>query len=614
MKNKLLLLVCGTATAVLLLLIFSLLMMKDAGVFPADMAAAKILTSFLSGIIVFQHHPSLAIYCLVASAVLFWGITLVRINYRRAPQDRDRPVAAIDLITVASLFAITLFVTGLFAPIGIDPHHDGIMLKPAMDIASGKILFKESFTQYGALTVFMQAAALAVFGKSLIVLRLLTSLFYGLVAVLLYLLFISFLKKWQAVLAVLLWLFMAPFYLEDGGASVLLPWSSAYSLLCQLLCILFCVGYFKKHRRYMLMLCGASAALTFLFRQPVGITILAAMLLCVGAVTASKDGAKAAIGAMLGLVSGFTVVFVCFIVYLLLAGSLADWYTQSIAFMGTWNAMETRNNPLHYLACSLVVTGFPFTKAWLWKILPLVCAALSAIVAYRLFVKKQVTGKSVTLIIILAGCISSWAQYYPVPSNDHLFWAASPMFGVAVFAAWELAAFRAKNTMRTLLFFSMIVLVFGLETAKRVDVGFNKVVGNYENNVSATTPLIKGMIIPETENTAFTRLYDTVNSYLRRYPDKTVVNLGKDALFSALAGNRPNAHCVYVNWGKSITDIYPDYYEKTAAFITTRRPLCLVPENDYCGKEILGPVLDQCGYRILMESSLGFFVMTPSAP
>src|SRR5436309_682817 len=49
-------------------------------------------------------------------------------------------------------FAVSLAAFWPFARIGIDSHHDSIMLKPALDVLSGQALFRQSFTQYGALT------------------------------------------------------------------------------------------------------------------------------------------------------------------------------------------------------------------------------------------------------------------------------------------------------------------------------------------------------------------------------------------------------------------------------------------------------------------------------
>jgi hypothetical protein len=57
--------------------------------------------------------------------------------------------------------------------IDVDVNHDGVMFKPALDVAEGRILFKESYSLYGALTIIIQATALTIFGKYLIVIKLL---------------------------------------------------------------------------------------------------------------------------------------------------------------------------------------------------------------------------------------------------------------------------------------------------------------------------------------------------------------------------------------------------------------------------------------------------------
>jgi hypothetical protein len=62
--------------------------------------------------------------------------------------------------------AVTVAVFTPFARLGIDPHHDGIMLKPALDVLAGETLFRDTFSQYGLGTTYMQAAALWLFGPT----------------------------------------------------------------------------------------------------------------------------------------------------------------------------------------------------------------------------------------------------------------------------------------------------------------------------------------------------------------------------------------------------------------------------------------------------------------
>src|SRR4051812_34011468 len=79
-----------------------------------------------------------------------------------------------------SVFIVTFAVYYPFSLIGVDPHHDGIMLKSAMDVLSGQVLFRDTFDQYGALTTYLQAFSLFSFGASLKVLKISTVFFYAL--------------------------------------------------------------------------------------------------------------------------------------------------------------------------------------------------------------------------------------------------------------------------------------------------------------------------------------------------------------------------------------------------------------------------------------------------
>jgi 4-amino-4-deoxy-L-arabinose transferase-like glycosyltransferase len=104
------------------------------------------------------------------------------------------------LIQILIVFLFTLAVASLFLTLDADPHHDGIMLKPAVDVANGEILFKQMFTQYGALVTFLQALALGIFGKYLIVIRLLTAFFYAIIATVIWMIWSRLIPQWLASL------------------------------------------------------------------------------------------------------------------------------------------------------------------------------------------------------------------------------------------------------------------------------------------------------------------------------------------------------------------------------------------------------------------------------
>ena len=129
-----------------------------------------------------------------------------------------------------AVFVATVVWFSIFAVARIDLHHDAVMLKPAIDVAAGKVIFRDTFCQYGALSVWIQALAVKLFGGELIVIQLLTVLFYGGIAVLSDRIFRRFLPFPFRLANLGLFWGMAPFYIVPFH-----PWSSVYALFFMLL-------------------------------------------------------------------------------------------------------------------------------------------------------------------------------------------------------------------------------------------------------------------------------------------------------------------------------------------------------------------------------------------
>ncbi|MBR4442690.1 MAG: hypothetical protein IKS52_05400, partial [Clostridia bacterium] len=75
-------------------------------------------------------------------------------DVERVPVDNKRS----GWIVSAALFVFTLLWFGFWAQYGVDPHHDGIVFKAAADVARGQTLYAQTYSHYGILTVFFQAA------------------------------------------------------------------------------------------------------------------------------------------------------------------------------------------------------------------------------------------------------------------------------------------------------------------------------------------------------------------------------------------------------------------------------------------------------------------------
>jgi hypothetical protein len=82
-------------------------------------------------------------------------------------------------ISAIALVGLLLLCTLLyFSKLGIDVHHQGFMLLTAMRLSEGKMLFRDIYFHYGALTAILQSWILNIFGAKLLFINYLTSLFY----------------------------------------------------------------------------------------------------------------------------------------------------------------------------------------------------------------------------------------------------------------------------------------------------------------------------------------------------------------------------------------------------------------------------------------------------
>ena len=224
-----------------------------------------------------------------------------------------------------AVFAATVLWFSVFAVIRIDMHHDAIMLKPAIDVAAGKVIFRDSFCQYGALAVWFQALAVKLFGGEIIVGQLLTVLFYGGIAVLSDRIFRRFLSfPFRMVNLGLFW-GMAPSYMIPMH-----PWSRVYALFFMLLSTEFLLRFFDSGKSWQPFAAGVFAACAFLARHPCGAAIFfsgAAVLVFYAAHRRSDWAASAWYGA------GTAAVLAAFVLYLAVTGAWNAYLRQCFGFV-----------------------------------------------------------------------------------------------------------------------------------------------------------------------------------------------------------------------------------------------------------------------------------------
>lgn len=336
------------------------------------------------------------------------------------------------------LFCAGTVFFGFYSLLGFDLHHDGIMFKAAVDAASGKVPFRETFSQYGILTPLLQGFFIKIFGAELIVLKLLTAVFYGASLVVYDAICKSVFEKSSRYYRIILLLMF--FFLSPDCCVTAHPWASVYALFFLLLLIYFSMQFLREETncvRYSVY-SGICAGLMFGLRQPCGLTAFFSAILF-SVILFSSDRKKSLQYAG-GFFAGAAVMLAVF------AALITYWNAWSDYWLQTWS---------HALAFALkrgggggaygdfVINFFPFVtgdRGFLDAVFALFPLLALGALGYLFLSGKWKTDLAMVCIILYA--LGAWHQYYPVPCMRHLYWAAVPMMIVSVYAAEQIIAFQ----------------------------------------------------------------------------------------------------------------------------------------------------------------------------
>ena len=494
--------------------------------------------------------------------------------------------------TMAEFSTTKLHVIWLI-PIGIiscyfsilDPewHHDGILFKPAVDVASGLSLFRETFTQYGALTTYLQAGAIYLFGKALIVLRLQAALFFILIGVFNLLILRRLIPFWLAVSSTYVWFLMAPIFLLP-----FLAWSSIYALFFTTVGVWFLIRSIESQTsvRRCLWFCfcsGVAMAGGFWTRQPVGIVFSTTFLFFIVNFFDLSIPKRYRLLQPFSYVLGFLVSHVLMLTWLFFDEALEDWWTQSI--LAAYTFAETVPNGLsvanffYYLFPSPnhVYLG---NSSDIWRLMPLFTLAATLCTVFLFFLSETRRHQSKVLLALSLAAIGSWHQYFPVPDIGHMFWAATPMIGITITSVYCLG--RSVGIGRrgvAVLVILFIVFIFGPDITYRINAGISRVpVG------TLYLPTLKGMIVtsphiaaqryegtPESYRNEFKILTETLSRIRRLDANLSLVTFTPDA-YLMTEFRSINPHKIHV-WWPFLFRFYPEREEQIINFIATQRPL-----------------------------------------
>ena len=419
--------------------------------------------------------------------------------------------------------SITFFVAAFFCRFDVDFHHDGIFLKPAVDMLHGQRLFTDSFSIYGPLTSVVQFLSMKLFGEQLFVLKILTAATYGLIGGIVFVLSSFLVPTVIAALTFVLWICMAPYY--ELGVTFYI-WPSVFSLLFQLLSVLFLILWLNKKRVLFLILAGISTAITYWFRQPVGILLYLGIL-----VYFYLQRRKTSFKQILPYHFSFFAIHGFALIMLVYYGVIKDWFFQSVVFVSWWH-QAVSGHKIYPLFVLEKLFPLSYNAVSIWVILP---AA-----AFYVLWKRN---KSPLLILLALVSIGSWAQYYPMSDIHHNYWAATPLFPLIVAVFYT--QFKQKKKM--LLMMLLLCVLFFPDVYNRARMARKKIMKRYV--MIQKPPILKNMLVEKPKYDEIQKIYSKIKGYEQKNPAGLVITNGQRVLPVTFAKNKKNCHPFTSNWG-----------------------------------------------------------------
>ena len=480
------------------------------------------------------------------------------------------------------IFIITVLWFGSFSFMGIDLHHDGVMLIPAARVAENAIVFRDVFCQYGLLSPLLQGLWLKIFGVEVFALKLLTVLFYGGSAIILDKISRSMTGRFFNWLPIIMFWLLMPDTMVTTHA-----WSSVFALFFSLaaLWMVQCSFAGGTASKVWLAAAGAAVGLTFMARHPSGFFAACAIGI---ALTVQAFSGKDKAGRVknfwrytLWCGGGFFAVVLLGALYLLGSGAWDDYILQCFTYVANF-AWKRGGSGDWTLFCS---TLFPFVSNdigfynIIFAVLPL-CALWLLYYSSRLISGhgecEADRARRYSLFALALMALGCWPQYYPVPCVRHLYWAAVPAFAVFAFVIEKLC--HVDGEKRMLCRISAIVLIFCAVycSAPRMLGAFQRL--RYVNlRFFINSPGIRGIGLTGREAYFITTLTDTVKKLPESMRKRGVINLSEGAALTVLLPDSGFRHPQFL---RIIPPVYPDYPDKTAEFISKHRPLILSDDEN----------------------------------
>ncbi|WP_066646340.1 glycosyltransferase family 39 protein [Christensenella timonensis] len=470
------------------------------------------------------------------------------------------PFSYKDLICVAFIVIISYWVTYSFALRGIDPHHDGFMLKTAADVANGLTLYKDTYTQYTSLGIYLQAFGVSLFGESVRSIHIMACIFHAFSTCLIYIITRRFSNRIIGMLTALIAISLGYYYFWNFH-----PWSNVFAVTFLLAACLCMIRFIEQRGTKNIFLAGVFAACSFWCKQTVGLSIFAGLVLLLLLWLCRFSSRKETLGNISWYLLGNILVFGIFMSIIIIQGAFSDWWLQAIE-NGAQFAVDRIGDQGSLAAAiwnNLWGVNYNPQYDWIWSLLPALSLVLFGTALTRLLIGRRQGQKRIGNKIRLCAylclsifCLSSWFQYYPISCYRHAEWGAYPMFCVLAIVLWETITFLLQKMKRpqksawcTLLTCAVLLAICSTNIFVRFHLGYDKLTGSQgskpitdsEASHGQSTilynnkefPFLNGLYLSPSEVIFYNAFNQSIAEIKNIYPDKNIVNITQLILFSS---------------------------------------------------------------------------------
>jgi hypothetical protein len=212
---------------------------------------------------------------------------------------------------------VSYFATLYYGKFYYDGHHYGLVYDDAINILSGSKPFKEIFFLYGFFSTIVNSIALKIFGYEVISLLKISSIFYSLSFILIYLISNKFLENYLSFFLVLFIFFIHPV--------VIYPWSNYLLFFLILVSVLF----FLSKSKLIFYFSALFFALSSITREGIFIYVILSITFFLFLIFLSKNKSlkkKYNKKKILNFFALFFCIILIFIIYLYESNLLNDFY------------------------------------------------------------------------------------------------------------------------------------------------------------------------------------------------------------------------------------------------------------------------------------------------